>query len=104
MWFLCIQIALFVAGAYALIAGKLPLMGNIKLEGKRARITGGILLLPAAVPVCYGIGFAIIAIATGHTQDVKPNASALDEPAMLGAIALVIIYVFLSRPRHKGAD
>lgn len=103
MWFLCLQVVLFVAGAYALITGKLPLTGDLKLEGRRARITGGLLLLPVGVPMIYSVVFIIIAIASGHPEDFRPNAGMLDIPLTVGAIALSIVYVYLTRPKHAPA-
>ncbi len=100
MWFLCLQVILFVAGVYALLAGKLPLTERLKLEGRRARITGALLLLPAGLPVIYGLLFTIVAIASGHPQDFRPNAEVLDIPSTLGAITLVIVFLYRTRTKH----
>ncbi len=103
MWFLCLQTVLFMAGLYALITGKLPLTQHLKLEGRRARITGLLLLLPAGLPVVYGLVFTAIAIASGHPEDFRPNAGALDIPSTGGAIALAIIFVYLTRKKDAFA-
>lgn len=103
MLFLCLQVVLFVAGAYALIAGKLPLTGDLKLEGRRARVTGALLLLPVGVPMIYGVVFIIIAIASGHPEDFRLRAGMLDIPITVGAIALSIICAYLTRPKHAPA-
>ncbi len=103
MWFLCLQVILFVAGAYALLTGKLPLTARLKLEGRRARITGALLLVPAGLPVIYALVFTIIAISSGHPQDFTPNAEMLDMPSTLGAIALAIVFVCLTRTKRAAA-
>ncbi len=100
MWFLCLQVILFVAGAYALLSGKLPLTEHLKLESRRARITGALLLLPAGLPVIYGLVFTIVAIASGHPQHFRPHAEVLDIPSMLGAITLAIVFLYMTRTNH----
>lgn len=100
MWFLCLQVVLFISGLYALIAGRLPVTAKVNLEGKRARITGGLLLLPAGLPVAYGLVFAIIAVSSGHPEDFTPHAEALDVPSMLGAITLAIVFLYMTRTKH----
>ncbi len=101
MWFLCLQVVLLIAGIYALLTGKLPVTANVRLEGKRARIMGGLLLLPLGVPVSYGIVFTVIAVASGHPEDFTPHAEALDVPSMLGAIALAIAFLYVTRAKHE---
>lgn len=103
MWLFCIQTILFIAGVYALMAGKLPLTERMKLAGKRARITGGILLLPILVPIAYGIVFTAIAISSGHPEDFTPNAGALDIPVTFTAIVLAIAYVYITRSKETEA-
>ncbi len=100
MWFLCLQVILFVAGSYALLSGKLPLTAHLKLEGRRARITGVLLLLPAGLPVIYGLVFTTVALASGHAEDFSPHAEVLDIPSTLGAITLAIVFLYMTRTKH----
>ncbi len=43
----CFQMLFLLAGIYALVKGKLPLLGNMVLEGKTARIVGIVLIVMA---------------------------------------------------------
>lgn len=97
------QIILFIGGIYGLVSGKLPLTKNMKLEGNRARITGGILLLPLPVSFCLGLVLGVIAASSSQPNEVLAYAAFIDIPVLLASIALAVGYALMTQPKDAGA-
>ena len=59
---LLMQIAMFVLGVYALIAGKLKLSKKLGMERGHARITGLILMVPLTVAVLSALVLGVLVV------------------------------------------
>ena len=89
------EILMFVGGLYALIAGKIQLTRNLRLEGGRARVAGLILMAPLPIAILIGL-----AIGSGALSgDIIDYAGFIDMALVLLALVAVVIFGYAVREK-----
>ena len=98
MCILIAEIIMLLGGLYALIAGKIRLTRNLRLEGGRARIAGLFLIAPLPLAFLAGVVLAVLFGADGATQGI---AVAVELLLILGGLFGAVLFAALTKP--KGA-
>lgn len=78
----------FIAGLYALIAGKIRVYRKKVIKGKRAQLLGVILILPA--PIAFGLGW-ITGITFGMTPEIIGLLTIFEAVMLIGVLIAVIV-------------
>ena len=91
------EILMFVGGLYALIAGKINLTRNLRLEGRHARVAGLILMAPLPLAILIGLALGAGAV----SGDILDYAGFIDMALVL--LALVVVVIFGYAVREKAA-
>jgi hypothetical protein len=97
-----IPIVLFVGGLFALIKGRLRLVGNLSVEGQRARVVGALLM----IPLIGTLALMAIASATGHVQVGDPALNTFGWINMVlwwGPLLAAIIYIVATKPARSAS-
>ena len=78
----------FIAGLYALLAGKIRIYRKKVIKGKRAQLVGVILILPG--PLAFGLGW-IAGITFGTTPEIIGLLTILEAVMLIGVLIAVIV-------------
>lgn len=98
MCLLFFEIALFVSGLIALITAKFPLSKGIVLTGSKARIAGGILMLP--IPLAIGAG-AILGVMMGTgslSYSMQDYIPCVEIGIVLACVAAAYGFAYANKP------
>jgi MFS family permease len=98
------EVIMLIGGLYALIAGKLKLTKNLRLEGWRARVAG--LILASPMPLAFVIGALLgVLVGTGVLpEEVVDYAGFVDIALVLLALVAVVIFGYAVRPKPAPAE
>jgi hypothetical protein len=89
---LLMQLAMFVLGVYALIAGKLKLSKKLRMEGKQARITGLILMAPLSVALLLGLAKVVLLVSGIIDESAMRSLGSSDLVLVVGGVGAAFVY------------
>jgi hypothetical protein len=93
------EILMLIGGLYALIAGKVKLTKNLRLDGWRARVAGLILVAPMPLAFLIGVLLALLAEAGALPPSILDYVGIIDAVLVLLALVAVVIYGYAVRPK-----
>ena len=98
------EILMLIGGLYALIAGKVKLTKNLRLEGWRARVVGLILAAPMPLALLIAILLGLLVGAGTLPQSALDYAGIIDLVLVLLALVAVVIFGYAVRPKPAPVD
>jgi len=98
------EILMLIGGLYALIAGKVKLTKNLRLDGWRARVAGLILVAPMPLAFLIGILLALLVEAGTLSRSILDYAGIIDLVLVLLALVAVVVFGYAVRPKPAAAE
>lgn len=82
---LLLEILMFLMGLWGLIKGKLKITSNRVLEGREARITGAVLILPIPLALAFSIILSRLTMASSGVS-ITPDPTGFEFLLVIGAL------------------
>lgn len=98
------EIIMLIGGVYALIAGKITITKEMKLEGTKARIAGLILLLPIIVAFSFGLVIGFLVGLGTIPEDALLLVSAVEVATVLGVLIGLFLYAKANSNAPQASD
>lgn len=93
------EILMLIGGLYALVAGKVKLTKNLRLEGWRARVAGLILIAPLPLAFLTGLVLGALAGSGAISEEILDYAGLIDMALVLLALVSVVIFGYAVREK-----